>query len=104
VELWDQHDTHWKRSIHIHGYPRYFPGGYQINQLSPLGALRELLFRCIYRGLDVSVLLAFLFCRPSRPRSRYFRHYLNLVMLWSVYKDFDLIPCVNLRHSLALLS
>ncbi|KAI9448029.1 longevity assurance proteins LAG1/LAC1 [Lactarius indigo] len=22
----------------------------------------------------------------------YFRHYLNLVMLWSVYKDFDLIP------------
>ena len=27
---------------------------------------------------------------------RYFRHYLNLVMLYSVYKDFDLIPCVSL--------
>lgn len=38
--------------------------------------------------------LAFLFYRPFRPPSRYFRHYLNLVMLWSVYKDFDLIPCV----------
>jgi hypothetical protein len=27
---------------------------------------------------------------------RYFRHYLNLVMLYSVYKDFDLIPYVSL--------
>lgn len=27
---------------------------------------------------------------------RYFRHYLNLVMLYSVYKDFDLIPCGSL--------
>ena len=27
---------------------------------------------------------------------RYFRHYLNLVMLYSVYKDFGLIPYVSL--------
>ena len=27
---------------------------------------------------------------------RYFRHYLNLVMLYSVYKDFDLIPYLSL--------
>ncbi len=26
---------------------------------------------------------------------RYMRHYLNLKLLWSVYTEFDLIPCVN---------
>jgi len=34
----------------------------------------------------------------TRVLYRYFRHYLNLVMLYSVYKDFDLIPCVPLFH------
>lgn len=24
----------------------------------------------------------------------YFRHYLNIIMLWSVYSEFDLMPCV----------
>ena len=33
---------------------------------------------------------------------RYFRHYLNLVMLYSVYKDFDLIPCGCLFLTCAL--
>ena len=33
---------------------------------------------------------------------RYFRHYLNLVMLYSVYKDFDLIPYVSLFLTCAI--
>ena len=33
---------------------------------------------------------------------RYFRHYLNLVMLYSVYKDFDLIPYVSLYLTCAV--
>jgi acyl-CoA-dependent ceramide synthase len=50
----------------------------------------------LYWALDVSALLM----SPCHPTiydlSRYFRHYLNLVMLYSVYKDFDLIPSVSL--------
>ena len=33
---------------------------------------------------------------------RHFRHYLNLVMLYSVYKDFDLIPYVSLYLTCAV--
>lgn len=36
---------------------------------------------------------------PLSPSSKsgilsYFRHYLNIVMLWSVWTQFDLMPCV----------
>ena len=64
VELWDQPHAHWKRSIHIHGYSRRFPGNCTSVQVSSLGALRERLLRYIYWGLDVSVLLVFLYYRP----------------------------------------
>jgi len=30
-------------------------------------------------------------------RRRYFRHYLNLVILWSVYNEFDLMPETSKR-------
>jgi acyl-CoA-dependent ceramide synthase len=49
-----------------------------------------------YWVLDVSVLLMSRCHLTICALTRYFRHYLNLVMLYSVYKDFDLIPCVSL--------
>lgn len=66
VELWDQPDAHWKCSIRIYGHPRRFPGGFQSTQLSSLGAHPGYRIRYIYWGLDVSVLLAFLFYRSFR--------------------------------------
>ena len=68
MELWDQPHAHWKRSIHIHGYSRRFPGNCKSVQLSPLGTLPERHVRYIHWGLDVSVLLAFLLYPPFCPR------------------------------------
>jgi len=34
-------------------------------------------------------------CIHVRHMPRYFRHYLNLVILWSVWNEYDLIPYVH---------
>ena len=45
------------------------------------------------RDLDVSMLYCTMYSDlRSRRCARYFRHYLNLVILWSVYSQSDLIP------------
>lgn len=33
---------------------------------------------------------------------RYFRHYLNLIILWSVYNQFELIPWVCSNSNVCL--
>ena len=49
-------------------------------------------------GREYSALISPCYLYSVRSLFRYFRHYLNLVMLYSVYKDFDLIPCVSPFH------
>ena len=51
-----------------------------------------------HRGMDVSLISYLHATSTVHALFRYFRHYLNLVMLYSVYKDFDLIPYVSLFH------
>jgi hypothetical protein len=67
MELRNQPDAHRKRCLHVHGYSRRFPSRFKIIQLSPLEAFLGHLIRYIHRGVDVSMLLAFLFYHPFRP-------------------------------------
>jgi hypothetical protein len=66
MELRNQPDAHWKRCLHVHGYSRRSPGRFKTTQLSPLEAFPGHLIRYIHRGLDVSMLLAYLFYHPFR--------------------------------------
>jgi hypothetical protein len=96
MELRDQFNAYRKRCVYLHGCPRFFPGNDKDIQLSSLGVDTKYHI-CHFSGvLDVSILLI----SPCHPTVcalfSYFRHYLNLVMLYSVYKDFDLVPCVSL--------
>ncbi len=97
VELRHQPHVHRECCIYLHGCPRLLPRGDQSVHLSPLGVDIKHHFRYFHRGLDVS-LISYIRVTSIAHLFRYFRHYLNLVMLYSVYKDFDLIPYVSLFH------
>jgi very-long-chain ceramide synthase len=48
--------------------------------------------------MDVSLISYLHAASTAHALFRYFRHYLNFVMMYSVYKDFNLIPCVLLFY------
>ena len=98
VELRHQPHVHRECCIYLHGCPRLFPRNGESVQLSPLGMDTKHLVHYFHRGMDVSLISYLHATSTAHALFRYFRHYLNLVMLYSVYKDFDLIPYVSLFH------
>jgi hypothetical protein len=53
--------------------------------------------RCLRLRLDVSQHEL-----PELTHIRYFRHYLNIIILWSVYNHFELIPWVCFYSNVSL--
>ncbi|KAI0307160.1 longevity assurance proteins LAG1/LAC1 [Multifurca ochricompacta] len=74
VELWDKLDANWECCVTSMDIPDVF-----------LATVKVLTYLRWERAQIPSFILFIVVWT-------YFRHYLNLVMLWSVYKDFDLIP------------
>ena len=66
-----------------------------------MGHRKNLRIRRLLRDLDVSLLVP---CMPNlllMYALSYFRHYLNLVILWSVWYELPNVPCVQVSSFMA---
>lgn len=98
MELPSQHDLDWKRGFPEYGLSRYgsrckhlflsFPAGWRLT-FSSVSKISKL-FNYMQREVAKTVTFCGLIVAWS-----YFRIYLNINMLWSVWFEFDLIPCVT---------
>jgi acyl-CoA-dependent ceramide synthase len=92
MELLDEHDAHRQCGISEYGPPRRASGRIQMFELPAMGNYQDDRVCHLHTYLDVRV---FSFCRELDLLSiSYFRVWLNLRMLWSVWNEFYLAPYV----------